>query len=639
MTVADVEFQRERERRLQPRPSPPRLTPGGSPAFVGVIATAGNFIGIGRYITVNPSVVTGTETEGSAGAITTNTADSIVVLLVGSSYAVHGATVICRWSDYRWVTDVGLYPSCPIYVQVSNCFAANTGGNYQLLTITGSPTGGSFTLKVTGSSATAPFTGTTAAIAYNATADEVQSALEGISQLADNVTCTGGPLPGTAVQITFGGSLPDTTSISMTATSSLTGGGSPRITITTLPGNVPDGVTVTAVSNASQLLYLEGGPTGGTFTLSFQGQTTTPLAYNATNAQIQSALAALSTIGTGNVACSGGITSELEIMLIGALGGAAQPTLTVNTSGLIGGNSPSAVIQTQLVGGITVGPVDVPATGTLNIPVVCGSWTVTIEAPQYQTITTTYTPVGSGTYQFSMVPEDGYILWGSSNTPMEAPDTASLSGDPMGCSSLDLVSCTGGSAWYLGQSSTPGDLSYQSLQPGPGCCSGAQTPPYGACPTTSYSGQVYFLAEFTCNQWTLYIPWTCAASVTDGPDFLVLCAPSGITQAGLQAFMECLGNTTPTDCQWQSYSCLGGSPLSMYSSTLNTYGTIGGGFVSYNNATVGTPGSWDHGGAGQPIYWDSVETQNGHYNGNLWVCGSQYLLTPTGIAPVPSIGD
>ncbi len=46
--------------------------------------------------------------------------------------------------------------------------------------------------------------------------------------------------------------------------------------------------------------------TGGTFTLSFDGQTTAPIPYNATAAQVDSALEALSNIGANNIQTSGG---------------------------------------------------------------------------------------------------------------------------------------------------------------------------------------------------------------------------------------------------------------------------------------------------------------------------------------------
>ena len=45
--------------------------------------------------------------------------------------------------------------------------------------------------------------------------------------------------------------------------------------------------------------------TGGTFTLTFNGQTTAPIAYNATAAQIQAALEALSNIAPGDIIVTG----------------------------------------------------------------------------------------------------------------------------------------------------------------------------------------------------------------------------------------------------------------------------------------------------------------------------------------------
>jgi hypothetical protein len=58
-------------------------------------------------------------------------------------------------------------------------------------------TGGTFTLTIDGQ--------TTAAIAYNATAATVQTALQALSLLSTNVTCAGGPLGTAGVTITFSG--------------------------------------------------------------------------------------------------------------------------------------------------------------------------------------------------------------------------------------------------------------------------------------------------------------------------------------------------------------------------------------------------------------------------------------------------
>lgn len=94
----------------------------------------------------------------------------------------------------------------------------------QTLSITGTPTGGTFTLTYSGQ--------TTTAIAYNASASTVQTALLALSNLdTGDVVCTGGSLPGTAIVMTFGGTLADTDVTAITASGSLTGGTTPVITI------------------------------------------------------------------------------------------------------------------------------------------------------------------------------------------------------------------------------------------------------------------------------------------------------------------------------------------------------------------------------------------------------------------------
>ncbi len=55
-----------------------------------------------------------------------------------------------------------------------------------------------------------------------------------------------------------------------------------------------------AATSAEQVISLEGPPTGGTFTLTFDGQTTVAIPYNATPGTVQGALNALSTIAGAN---------------------------------------------------------------------------------------------------------------------------------------------------------------------------------------------------------------------------------------------------------------------------------------------------------------------------------------------------
>lgn len=102
----------------------------------------------------------------------------------------------------------------------------------QTVTITGAPTGGTFTLTSGGQ--------TTAPIAYNAAASVVQTALRALSSVgAGNATVTGGPGPGTPYSVTFAGALANQNMPQMTASGSFTGGTAPAVTVTTPTAGVP----------------------------------------------------------------------------------------------------------------------------------------------------------------------------------------------------------------------------------------------------------------------------------------------------------------------------------------------------------------------------------------------------------------
>jgi hypothetical protein len=119
----------------------------------------------------------------------------------------------------------------------SQTMTIQTNGNgtvgIQTLTITGTPTGGTFALAWQGQ--------ITAPIAYNASAANVQTALRALSGISTNVTCTGGPLPGSAVTITFSGVLITATVPLLTFNIGGLTGGSPAMTIVNA-ANVPQDV-------------------------------------------------------------------------------------------------------------------------------------------------------------------------------------------------------------------------------------------------------------------------------------------------------------------------------------------------------------------------------------------------------------
>lgn len=134
---------------------------------------------------------------------------------------------------------------------------------------------------------------------------------------------------------------------------------SPTVTIvTTVPG--------VAAANDVQLVTINGTPSGGTFTLSFGGQTTSNLAYNATASAVQTAVQAMSSVGSGNATVSGANGGPYTITFNGSLASAPQTLITASGSGLTGGTSPTVTVSHSTTGATAVNEQQtVTITGTL----------------------------------------------------------------------------------------------------------------------------------------------------------------------------------------------------------------------------------------------------------------------------------
>ena len=107
--------------------------------------------------------------------------------------------------------------------------------------------------------------------------------------------------------------------------------------------------TVQTALNEIQTISITGSPTGGTFTLTFGGQTTANINYNDSAATVQTRLQALSSIGNGNVSVAGGPGpgTPWVVTFTGALGAASQSLMT-HTDSLTGGVSPAvSIVRTQ----------------------------------------------------------------------------------------------------------------------------------------------------------------------------------------------------------------------------------------------------------------------------------------------------
>jgi hypothetical protein len=111
-------------------------------------------------------------------------------------------------------------------------------------------------------------------------------------------------------------------------------------------------VTCNTPANEVQSLATSGSPTGGTITLTFQGQTTSAIDFDATAAEVQTALLALSNLDTGEVTAAGGPlgTAPVTLTFAGRYAGANVPKITV-TSALTGGTNPTAEITVTTTGG------------------------------------------------------------------------------------------------------------------------------------------------------------------------------------------------------------------------------------------------------------------------------------------------
>jgi len=88
-----------------------------------------------------------------------------------------------------------------------------------------------------------------------------------------------------------------------------------------------------------------GAPSAGTFTLTYKGQTTSGLAFNATSATVQTAFTGLSTVGAGNATVTGSAGGPYIITFAGTL---ALDTTAITGSGasLTGGTF--TITQTQI---------------------------------------------------------------------------------------------------------------------------------------------------------------------------------------------------------------------------------------------------------------------------------------------------
>lgn len=223
-------------------------------------------------------------------------------------------------------------------VTITETVKGDAGNNeIQQVLISGTATGGTFTLTFDGQ--------TTGVIAYNAAASAVETALEALSNI-DDVTVTGSA--GGPWDVEFKG-LYLNTDVAL-----MTGDGS-SITKASSGYSVDVSTTRNAVAgvNEQQTVTIPSGVTGGTFTLTYSGQTTGTIAYNAAASAVETALEALSNIDA--VAVTGSSGGPWVVEFQGTLAATDVALMTADGSSLVSSNNTVSVATDQQGGPFSLG--------------------------------------------------------------------------------------------------------------------------------------------------------------------------------------------------------------------------------------------------------------------------------------------
>jgi hypothetical protein len=101
--------------------------------------------------------------------------------------------------------------------------------------------------------------------------------------------------------------------------------------------------------NANEIQTITVNATDGTYTLTFDGQTTAAIDYDATAATVQAALQALSNVAPGDVIVTGGPggTAALAVEFSGTYDGTDVAAMTADSGSLTGGTSTAAIATTR----------------------------------------------------------------------------------------------------------------------------------------------------------------------------------------------------------------------------------------------------------------------------------------------------
>lgn len=275
-----------------------------------------------------------TLTNASKSVSVTATSDDTTTTIMAALAAAWNAEIIPQFAEITAaasgssITLTADNAGVPFDVTATQ---TGTGGNAEVKTVTisHSPTGGTWSYIDS-------TYGTVSGLAYNISAATLQTQLRTIYPTTGvSVTgSSGGPFTLTFASPYDHINIPD---ITFDATT-LTGGDATVSVVETVKG--------AAGTSEVQTITFYGSPSGGTFTATFMGYTTSAQAYNVSSANLQTALRALTSIGSGNVNVSGSAGGPYTVTFAGSLANTAVESITIDPSGLTGGTIYGAVATT-----------------------------------------------------------------------------------------------------------------------------------------------------------------------------------------------------------------------------------------------------------------------------------------------------
>jgi rhodanese-related sulfurtransferase len=216
----------------------------------------------------------------------------------------------------------------------------NPGVNeVQCLQFSDTPDGGNFTVEFQSQ--------VTGALPFSTTASQLQAALELLSSIGvGNVLVTGNY--SSNFNITFVGALQKQNLPAITNPfNSLVVGAT--VIETVVP--ITEGAAPVVGVNEVQKLAFSLVPDSGQFAIDFDSSTTSLLQYNASAAQVQTALEALSTIGVGNVVVTGNFTAGFSVAFQGALAADDLVSMTIPSNSLLKSQVVTPTVTTPQNGG------------------------------------------------------------------------------------------------------------------------------------------------------------------------------------------------------------------------------------------------------------------------------------------------